>query len=283
MNRLFVDNLTVIDFAYLDPERGLVGESWILDIELAGELNEDGMVFDFGHVKKNIKEQIDTLVDHRLLVPEAYPGLQWLDNDRVGRLLWETSTGWHIEHSAPESAVIAVPGERLDRHRIESLLVSELQPGLPSNIREIRVRLSPEATDGAFYHYTHGLRKHDGNCQRIAHGHRSRLNIWRNGERAPDLEQYWACRWEDIHLANRCDESALFIKDGIEYRQYHYAAGQGAFELTLPASRVETLAHDTTVEWIACYLKEETEKLEPQASIVVKAFEGVNKGACAGD
>ena len=67
--QLFVNDLTVMDFSYLCPERGMVGESWIVDVELDGDLNEESMIQDFAIVKKQLKSFIDQYVDHKLLIP----------------------------------------------------------------------------------------------------------------------------------------------------------------------------------------------------------------------
>ncbi|GAM65533.1 NADPH-dependent 7-cyano-7-deazaguanine reductase [Vibrio ishigakensis] len=67
--KLFVRDLTVIDSSYLCPQRGMVGESWILDVVMSGELNEMSMVLDFSRVKKQIKQIVDEYIDHRLIVP----------------------------------------------------------------------------------------------------------------------------------------------------------------------------------------------------------------------
>ena len=67
MATLFVENLTVVDFSYLHAKRGMVGESWIVDLELSGELDAQGMVFDFGHIKKTVKRTVDARREHLFL------------------------------------------------------------------------------------------------------------------------------------------------------------------------------------------------------------------------
>jgi len=283
MNRLFVDNLTVIDFAFLDPGRGLVGESWIVDIELGGELDDQGMVFDFGHVKHAIKAEIDRQVDHKLLIPSDYEGLHWLATGSQPRLKWITHHGWHLEHASPAQAIATLPGKHITMDAVSAALNDALRDVLPDNVHEIRISLREEAISGDWYHYTHGLKKHEGNCQRIAHGHRSRLEIHRDGERAPDLESLWCTLWRDIFIAHSEDLVAQESHDGVDYNRYRYESNQGAFELALPVHRLYTMPGDSTVELIACHIHERTRAMEPESHIRVRAFEGVGKGAIAGD
>ena len=72
--KLFVRDLTVIDSSYLCERRGMVGESWLVDIEMSGELNEMSMLLDFGRVKKLIKSIIDEEVDQAAGADGMSPG-----------------------------------------------------------------------------------------------------------------------------------------------------------------------------------------------------------------
>lgn len=281
MNELFVDNLTVIDFAYLDARRGLVGESWIVDLVLGGELDEQGMVFDFSGVKRTIKRVIDDVVDHRLAVPLDYAGLSRPDGDPHS-FCWTLSSGERIQHSGPDEAVVFVPGDRILPSAVAALLQEALREVLPANVRSIELQLREDEIDGAYYHYVHGLKKHRGNCQRIAHGHRSPLKIWRAGRRDRALEQQWARRWADIYLASEEDVAYRSVEaGGTAYLTFKYHANQGEFALTMPERQVYRMTTDTTVEWIAAHLADQCKADYPDDDILVRAYEGVGKGAMA--
>ena len=61
---LFVRRLTHLDVSLWCPDRGLIGASWLVDVELDGELGEDGMLFDFGPARRLLKRAIDERLDH---------------------------------------------------------------------------------------------------------------------------------------------------------------------------------------------------------------------------
>ncbi|KAA1174859.1 6-pyruvoyl tetrahydropterin reductase [Marinobacter salinexigens] len=281
MNHLFVDNLTVIDFAYLDPSRGLVGESWIVDVVLGGNLDEQGMVFDFSNVKRTIKRVIDERVDHRLVIPRGYEGLT-LNDDEPDTFSWTLTTGGQLVHRGPDEAVVWLSSERVVPSAVAALLERELKSVLPANVISIEINLREEVIEGPYYHYVHGLKKHLGNCQRIAHGHRSPIRIDRNGHRDYDLEQRWAILWQDIYVGSEEDVARRHVgEDGIRYITFEYEANQGEFGLTLPEEQVYMLDTDTTVELIAAHIADQLKLEFPTDSIRVKAYEGVGKGAIA--
>jgi len=271
-----------MDFSYLDRNRGVVGESWIVDIELAGELDEQGMVFDFGDVKKKIKRFIDDHADHRLLVPTASRGCDThvAGGERV--VEFPLASGGLIKHRSPDKAVLLLEGSSIDHEVIAAQLQTRLMEILPQNVQEVLITLRPESIDGAFFHYTHGLQKHEGQCQRIAHGHRSRLEISIEGERSSRLESQWAQRLADSYIATEYHVVGSFERNDIVHSTLAYSASQGEFEISLPRSQVFLIPLVSTVENIAIHLAGCVARDHAEAEvgqIKVKAFEGVGKGA----
>ncbi|MEL7044817.1 MAG: 6-carboxytetrahydropterin synthase [Pseudomonadota bacterium] len=278
MAKLFVDNLTVMDFSFLDRERGVVGESWIVDIELTGELDEQGMVFDFGHVKKQIKQFIDAQADHRLLVPVASLGcITHVSADELA-IEFPLNSGAVVKHSSPRDAVLLLTADTVDAAQIAADLQTQLISLLPENVQDVVIKLRPEAIQGAYFHYTHGLQKHQGQCQRIAHGHRSRLEIAVDGERSADLEARWAGRLADSYIATDSHIVDEFVLNGIEHLQLTYTAAQGNFAISLPKEQVFVMPLVSTVENIAMHLAKRVAG-DATGNVAVKAFEGVGKGA----
>lgn len=280
MSQLFVNNLSVIDFSYFDNRRGLLGESWIVDIVLTGQLDKQGMVFDFGHVKKKIKNIIDQTLDHRFVISKQTKNLEIKESTDQCELNWKHSTG-NYQHISPSSSILLLDVKTINKSSIASYLQEIILPELPKNVEAVDIHLYDEVIDSAYYHYSHGLKKHDGNCQRIVHGHRSKIEIYENHQRSDALEDYWSACFRNIYIGTREDVTDEFESDGKPHITFSYTAKQGFFSVTLPKKRVYLIDTDSTVELIAEHILKECMHKKPTNHYLIKAYEGVGKGAIA--
>ncbi|MCP4411341.1 MAG: hypothetical protein GY808_02035 [Gammaproteobacteria bacterium] len=280
MAKLFVKKLTNLDFSFLDSRRGLVGESWLLDIELSGMLNVQGMVLDFSIVKKLVRGYINQYIDHCLLVPVKYEGCDVLDKGEQEEIAFYLHNGQSIIHQSNRDAVAKIPAETINTETVTLFLLDQLKSLLPDNVSRLNIRLYTEPELKKNYQYSHGLRKHEGNCQRIAHGHRSKLKISLNGQRSKKWERYWLKKWRDIYLGTR--RHIIDIKGPqTSYYLFGYTTSQGTFRLKLPKNKCYLIENETTIENIAQHLAEQIAEIETGKTVKVKAYEGIGKGAIA--
>ena len=284
--KLFLQNFTVLDFAFLCPLKGLQGESFHVSATLSGELDHQGFVMDFGRVKKLLKAKVDELVDHRIVVAEAIPGLS-LQKSEYPRLNFKN---W--SYQAPREAFTFLSSGAVSEATIQIFLVEEIKQHLPSNVHSIEFSFASETrfNDNANFRYTHGLRLHDGNCQRLFHGHRNLIEVFENQQKRADLAQELAEFFADAHFANAATvkniseldlvlESREKLHPGIA--EIVYLAPQGKFVGSLPASTLILLDREPSIENIAALGKRILEKKYPGLKIAVMAYEGLNKGALA--
>lgn len=275
---LFVDHLCNVDFSYLDAERGLVGETWLANIELEGALDEQGMVCDFGAVKSLMRRWLDENIDHALLIPAASPALKLKQCEQSDTYTWQLSQT-KIEGKGPKEAHAILDGVTdITPESVASWCVTQLKKHFPETVSSLRLSFSIESIDGPYYHYSHGLKKHGGNCQRIAHGHRSKIEIWCEGELDLELMAAQASLWKDIYIGTRED---LINSEADNNYHFQYTSQQGEFALSIPKRQCYLIDSESTVEHIAQHILENLQRNNPQSSFRVKAFEGISKGAIA--
>ena len=181
-----------------------------------------------------------------------------------------------MEVRGPSEAFTLLPWQQISPTALARHLSEQLTAERPENVERVTLTLSDEPIDGAAYGYSHGLKRHDGNCQRIAHGHRSRLHIFQASQRQPALEHQWAEWLDNSYLLEEAD-----INDqSADQLSLAYHAAQGAFTMRLPRERCRILPTPTTVEniagWLATRITQQT-----GVATTVHAYEGINKGATA--
>ncbi len=275
--RLFVDNLTNVDFSYLHPIRGVVGETWLANVELIGGLNSQGMVCDFGIVKKQIRQWLDEEIDHRLVVPSLSSQLCIANNEKQIDINWKYANKKNLRCNSPAESIALVETTEITQDSIAQWVIQQLTPLFPNSVATLSIDFVEEKIETPFYHYSHGLKKHAGNCQRIAHGHRSQIQIWRNEKLSLNDMQRWADNFKDIYIGTRSDIT------GESASAYHFAytTNQGEFRLDIPREDCYLIETDSTVEFIAQHIAQTLKKEMPTDTFRVKAFEGMGKGAIA--
>lgn len=273
---LFVDNLTNVDFSYLHTDRGMLGETWLASASLEGALDEQGMVCDFGEVKRLLRDFLDKELDHCLLVPSLAPNLTLSQEKDQISLEWHYGENKHLACKSPSQAIALIDAAEITPETVARWCITKLKQHFADSVAKLDMSFVEEAIDGPFYHYSHGLKKHAGNCQRIAHGHRSRINIWLDGVKSSELEFDWAKRWQDIYLGSDDD-----LVSSEQNMHFEYVSAQGPFELTMPKSQCYMINTDTTVEWLAQHIANTLAKENPGKKVRVQAFEGLHKGAIA--
>jgi 6-pyruvoyl-tetrahydropterin synthase len=288
--QLFVNDLTVIDFSYLCKERGIVGESWIVDVLLDGSLNEQSMVLDFAIVKKQIKAIIDNAVDHKLLLPMQAEELILADSPHHTnhKTLDYRSDRASYYLQSPHCAFAQIDCLVINVATVTKHLNAIIMAELPANVKGLTLILRPENITTDYYHYTHGLKLHDGNCQRIAHGHRSKIQIFVDDERDATLEAAWCQRWKDIYIASESDRISVndiqlsaLAKNNLtpDHQYFSYTAPQGRFDIAVDCKVLDVVDCDSTVELLADFIARQLKKELANKTVKVIAYEGVAKGA----
>jgi len=298
---IFLNDITSVDCAIFDPSKGIFGQSWDIDVTLTGTLGDNGFVFDFSLLKKMVRQVLKTSIDHSLIMPINSQAVQFRGMEFRGS---EKSEWWHMksrsgkvgaegewEYHSPNGAVFPVRSVAINRQVLEQEIVRSLRHRLPQEIISISVALREEEVDPteATFRYTHGIAGHEGMCQRLMHGHRSRLQVFVGEERRPDLEHYIArdVLGNNVHIATPVQFRSGEIAPGTRGKGRDpvvlgYQASQGYFEATLPAERIFCVERETSIECIAAEVARLVKREENTSERVrVICYEGMAKGAIA--
>lgn len=293
---LFVKDICQIDCAMLDPSLGVVGQSWHVDLSVSGVLDENGFVVDFSPLKAMTKQVLKESVDHSLLLPVGSQSVQFRDCEngeswRMRSRPRNAATEQIWDYECPMGAVLPIRAVAIKGNVVEQEIARILRHRISERVRHISITLREEKTASteATYRYTHGIRGHEGLCQRLLHGHRSKIEVFIGEERRPDLEHFVAREvfGSNVHIATPEQVVSGPVEIGQRSKSEEpvtlaYRGTLGAYKLVLPASRIFFVEKETSVERIAMEVAKLLKREEnPREKLRVVCYEGINKGALA--
>ncbi len=296
---LFYKNVTVLDYAYLDDHLGVVGDALKVHVEFIGKTDKEGVVYDFSYAKKKVKEIIDRDCDHRLVIPTAL--LSRADEELSEFKFQYGLNDEEVHYKCPREGICELPFHHVNKVTIASYLEEVILAEMPKTVSAVKITLEDESfgqldnKEKPTFHYTHGLKEHYGNCQRLFHGHKNTVDVFINGTESWEWENYLAntlfknnihfCKWENV--LNK-DEVLKFsgghapqgVVKELPVVEIGYTSAQGKFWTKMPGKEVFFMESESTVENLSMlFANLVKEKVGEGKSIKVFAYEGVAKGA----
>jgi len=292
---LFYEQVTILDYAYLDDHKGPMGHSQIVDVEFTGQTDEEGIVYDFSYAKKTVKEIIDRECDHRFVVPEGVTQINKGQAHLKGVFGFEDIP---YEYWCPVEGLCILPYAHVSDETLTTHLETLVMKEMPNTVKSVKLKLRNEKgrSKESFFHYTHGLKDHYGNCQRLIHGHRSTVEVYLNSKRDSEIESYLAtdlfssnihfCYWENI--VNKTEVSEWFqdsekslgrLTPGKKV-EIKYTSSQGEFRGLIPSEIIYVMPMETTVENLSIHFAQLIKQdFAAGDQVMVRAFEGIGKGS----
>lgn len=269
---IFINTVDTIDCALFDRRHGVVGQSWQIDIRVCGAGDKNYFVYDFGKLKKEIRSLVRETLDHRLLVPSHSS----VEKTKEKWLLQTIDRVW--SYTCPVDAVYQLSAQQVDKDSVTAELSRLLQKRFSSNLKIYATLRENNYTTGRCFHYTHGLPQHDGNCQRLLHGHLGTLHVYADNKPQPQLEKYLisSVLKKNIHFLN-----SEHISQDDNYITASYEGTQGYFSITLPREHTIVLpSMETSIEAITRYLAFSLDKnFTMTKKLKLICYEGLDKGA----
>lgn len=303
---LFLNDLTVVDHAYIDDKGCIIGGSFNPCFEVSGTPDPvEKVVVDFSTIKHDLKEMIDAHsfvfnengFDHKVWIIEGY------SNVTEVRVLG-SSTDNTVTIITPALA-LTVPGDAVKiipqvpgmtpsyttdyiGAAFESYLWPLLEMKYPkvgivvkcTNTTNIHTPTRNVAHNAYRFRYVHGLKDSTSyGCNNIAHGHGSFLS----SENDPSgLLELIAMELDNTLFVRSENVKTVVQGQGETTITIAYTTPRGQFELIVEANshKVVVLNTETTVEFLAAYVKERFGSLMKASNMTSFCIsEGLSKGA----
>lgn len=287
---LFLQQVTTIDYAYINNEGQIVGGSYNADFEVTGDVEaNEQVVIDFGKVKSSIKQIIDGKFhgfDHKLWVINGYSNLEVYDSNLDIKDLV------YIRTPIQELTLPITATKVLASNKFEEIIAQQVEDGLhvvyPNANVKVKCELNnnPSIPSGcnswSYFSYTHGL-KHSSSwgCKNIAHGHLSFIGV----DHEPMKEFYFDEILDMIDGANFINAENLstsYPDPGLTKVTYN-TSDRGIFYHEFNTNKVNhiIMSTETTIENIIAWVKLEFgDFLKEQGATRLYLSEGLMKGAC---